>query len=262
VHRGYIGLWRKIQDNFVWKERRVFSKAEAWIDILMEARWRTEPEKIIVKMQVVECGYGQCVKALRTWAVRWNWTKDRVRRFFDLCQEQGMIRIENETLIMRITVCNFSTYDVKRDKHCDTNETQTRHKRDTNATEQERKEGKNNTIASSPKKTNGSTLPSPVFILIPTNKKDEEFQILEDDVKQFQELYPGINVKEEIMKCKAWNLSNPKQRKTKSGMMKHVNYWLSKAQNLSKSVPRKQSGVSDYSEMSTEEFFGPGYKVM
>jgi len=69
--RGWIALHRKIQDNFLWKEPRVFSKAEAWIDILMEAQHSPEPQEVGFGMTVLRCNYAECLKSIATWAARW-----------------------------------------------------------------------------------------------------------------------------------------------------------------------------------------------
>lgn len=110
MHRGYVKLWRKIQDNALWKERRKFSRAEAWIDIIMEAQHSPEVEQIIIGNTVVECRRGECVKSLETWSKRWNWTKSATRRFFNLLKNMGNIEIESVMVTTRIKVINYDTY--------------------------------------------------------------------------------------------------------------------------------------------------------
>jgi len=68
------------------------------------------------------------------------------------------------------------------------------------------------------------------IIAIPLADKTE-FSITNAQIKQWEELYPGIDVLQTLRHIRAWNLANPKKRKTKSGILKHINYWLSKAQN-------------------------------
>lgn len=50
--------------------------------------------------------------------------------------------------------------------------------------------------------------------------------------------YPALDVNAEIISMKAWLLSNPANRKTRKGMPRFVNGWLSKAQNR---APRKEA---------------------
>lgn len=125
MHRGYIKLWRKYQDNEFWKERREFSKAEAWLDILMQVQHSKEPQFISLGMSVVECKQGQAIKSLDTWAQRWNWHKSKVRRFMHLLQKRTMIDTEALPQTTRITVLGYETYNETRHS----NETEMKHKR-------------------------------------------------------------------------------------------------------------------------------------
>lgn len=142
MNRGYIALWRKIQDSQIWQERRKFSKAEAWIDILMNVRWSNEPEQVIIGNRILTCGYGESLRSLDTWAKRWGWSTAKVHRVFGLMAGLSMIRVKNETVTTRITVLNYSRYNVMRND----DETQMKRKRNASETqmktEEESKEGK------------------------------------------------------------------------------------------------------------------------
>lgn len=111
MERGYFALWRKFQDHPFWKERRVFSKAEAWIDILWEAQHQKTPQDVMIGMQVFKCQYGECLKSMRTWAKRWGWSESRVRRFLELLVKMNQIQKMDEIQTTRITVCNYMHYD-------------------------------------------------------------------------------------------------------------------------------------------------------
>ena len=112
--KGYIALYRKIQDNKLWKKKRVFSEAEAWIDILMEAQHSEQQQEVLLGMAVIECGYAQSLNSIKTWAKRWGWSMSRVTRFFKLLKNENMIETENVKKTTRLTVCNYSRYDPKR----------------------------------------------------------------------------------------------------------------------------------------------------
>lgn len=57
------------------------------------------------------------------------------------------------------------------------------------------------------------------------------YEITENDVDKFQQLYPGIDVRQEIRNITGWCISNPKNRKTRAGAKRFLNGWLSRAQN-------------------------------
>ena len=130
--QGWICLHRKLQDNPLWREQREFSRAEAWIDILMEARWNKEPAKILIRGTVYACNRGQCLYSLETWADRWGWTKSRARKYLTLLQKMGQIDTERDTRTTRLTVCNFDTYQLL-DTEWDTLEAHRRHAGSTQA---------------------------------------------------------------------------------------------------------------------------------
>ena len=70
----------------------------------------------------------------------------------------------------------------------------------------------------------------PVFIKLPLNDKTE-FDVTETMVSEYKELYPAIDVKQELRNMRGWCLSNPQKRKTRRGAPSFINNWLQKAQN-------------------------------
>ena len=85
----------------------------------------------------------------------------------------------------------------------------------------------NNIICSEPSEFGN---PFETVIEIPLNT-GLEFQISEKRVEQWKVLYPAVDVFQELRNIRGWNLANPIKRKTKSGILKHINSWLSRAQN-------------------------------
>ena len=71
---------------------------------------------------------------------------------------------------------------------------------------------------------------SPVVISITLNDKSE-YPITEADVAQWRELYPAVDIMKELRKMKGWAEANPKKRKTKNGIKRFINSWLSGEQD-------------------------------
>lgn len=84
----------------------------------------------------------------------------------------------------------------------------------------------NNTICTE----QNAAVPKDVFITLSLNN-NTEYEITSELLKEFKDLYPAVDVEQELRNMKAWCLSNPKKRKTKSGILRFVNSWLSKEQN-------------------------------
>lgn len=115
-NKGYIGLYRKFQNHKFWEEKRVFSKAEAWIDILWEAQYKKEPQQILLGMKLLTCNYGECLKSKSTWAKRWGWSRPKVDRFIILLEKMNQIRAENVQVTTRLCVLNYGEYDIRNNK--------------------------------------------------------------------------------------------------------------------------------------------------
>ena len=71
---------------------------------------------------------------------------------------------------------------------------------------------------------------SPVAISIILNDKTE-YGITEADVLTWKELYPAVDVMQELRKMKGWADANPSKRKTRNGIKRFINNWLSKEQD-------------------------------
>jgi DNA replication protein DnaD len=128
-NQGWISIHRKLIDNHLWTEKRVFSKAEAWIDILLMVNHKEA--KVVIKNTLITVERGQSILSLGSWSKRWNWNKSATRRFLSLLQQDEMIVIKNESITTRLTVCNYDSYQDSRNA----NETQTKRKRNANETQ-------------------------------------------------------------------------------------------------------------------------------
>ncbi|SMG31954.1 curlin repeat-containing protein [Sphingobacterium psychroaquaticum] len=142
---GWIKLHRKIQGHWLFSEKRVFSKYEAWIDILVNVNHSSS--KIVIGNSLIICNRGQSLLSLDSWGKRWNWNKSAVRRFLILLEDDGMIKTENVLKTTRLTVCNYDDYQDAR------NANETDLKQEGNANETDLKqEGNANETRSTPNK--------------------------------------------------------------------------------------------------------------
>lgn len=87
----------------------------------------------------------------------------------------------------------------------------------------------------------------PVITLMLNTK--EEYPVMIRAVSLWQELYPAVDVMQELRNMKGWLLANPGKRKTKRGIMKFINTWLAKEQDRGKRECHKP-----VSRMNTEEY--------
>ncbi len=103
---SWIRLHRQIKSNWIWQDPKKF---QWWIDILLTVNHAKQ--KVLIKGKLIDCGRGQSVKSLDSWASDWKTTKKSVANFLKLLEKDHMIRIENVTVSTRITVCKYDSYN-------------------------------------------------------------------------------------------------------------------------------------------------------
>jgi hypothetical protein len=65
-------------------------------------------------------------------------------------------------------------------------------------------------------------------------------RVPQEKIEGWKELYRAIDVTAELKLAKAWCLSNPQKRKTKTGITRFINLWLAKANKNAPPPPDKQ----------------------
>lgn len=126
---GWIKLHRSITNHWLYTEKRVFSKFEAWNDILLTVNFTDA--KTIIKGSLYEVKRGQSILSLESWSKRWNWDKSKVKRFLNTLQLDEMVVIKSDTVTTRLTVCNYESYQGERNA----DETQMKRKRNADETQ-------------------------------------------------------------------------------------------------------------------------------
>lgn len=107
---GYISIHRKLKNHWIWNEKRKFSRAEAWIDILMTVNFANS--KTVKYKNIYDVNRGECISSLQDWANRWRWNKSKVKYFFNVLEKDGMIEVLNEVKTTRLKVLNYDEYQL------------------------------------------------------------------------------------------------------------------------------------------------------
>ena len=71
---------------------------------------------------------------------------------------------------------------------------------------------------------------SPVIISLILNDKTE-YGVAQSYIEKLAELYPAVDIIQELRKMKGWLDSNPVKRKTRRGINRFINSWLSREQD-------------------------------
>lgn len=70
----------------------------------------------------------------------------------------------------------------------------------------------------------------PVFIKIPLVDKTD-FDVTESILTEFKTAYPAVDVEQQLRNMRQWCIANPKNKKTRTGVMRFITNWLVKEQN-------------------------------
>lgn len=66
---------------------------------------------------------------------------------------------------------------------------------------------------------------------LPLNVIDTYYPITQEMLDHYKELYPNVNMEQTFRNILGWLEANPKKRKTKQGISRFINTWLSKEQD-------------------------------
>lgn len=105
---GWISLYRKIQEHWLWTKRRKFSQFEAWISLLFKANFKDT--KIMVGDNVVEIKKGSFITSEVKLAEEWKWDRSTVRKFLKTLEEQKMIQKNSTSKYTSISIENWDLY--------------------------------------------------------------------------------------------------------------------------------------------------------
>ncbi len=92
----------------------------------------------------------------------------------------------------------------------------------------------------------------PPLISLPLNDKSFH-DVFCEDVDDWKELYPAVDIVQELRKMKGWLNSNPTKRKTRRGINRFINSWLAREQD-------KRHDVKEISAMESSERIIPKSK--
>lgn len=133
MEKGWISLHRKIQECWIWADSEPFDKRSAWIDIILMANHADK--KIMFDGKFVTVKAGQRITSIRQLAARWHWSVNKVRRFLDVLERDGMLIKECNKKRTLLTVVNYGVYQVQGHSDGTLTDTQTEQSRHINNNE-------------------------------------------------------------------------------------------------------------------------------
>lgn len=123
--RGWIKLYRSIQNNPIWDEKP-YDKAHAWVDLLLMANH--EEKNVGIGGRSILVQEGSFITSLSKLADRWGWPKTTVMRYLKRLENETMIVCKTERKWTDVTIVNWRLYqDMRND-----NETKAERNRNVN----------------------------------------------------------------------------------------------------------------------------------
>lgn len=107
MNKGWIKLHRAIQDCWIWNDEP-FSKAQAWIDLLLLANHRDK--KIGIDGKPVVISRGQFHTSINKLSDRWMWDRKKVMKFLDVLESDEMLYQKRTTKGTTLTIANYEVY--------------------------------------------------------------------------------------------------------------------------------------------------------
>ena len=102
--------------------------------------------------------------------------------------------------------------------------------------------GKDNIVCPEPEAPDRTTV-----ITLTLNDRTEH-PVYQEDIDEWNELYPAVDILQELRKMKGWLNANPTKRKTKRGIGRFINNWLSREQDKGGSKPLAEESPAEKRE--------------
>ena len=108
METGWIRIHRQITDCWVWDDDEPYTKAQAWIYLLMIVNHTAV--KTYFDGDVITVNAGQRITSIRKLADKFRWSRSKVTHFLSLLEQDNMVKVESDTKKTLITVINYEKY--------------------------------------------------------------------------------------------------------------------------------------------------------
>lgn len=114
----FVKLLRKFQRHRFWRERRRFSRAEAFIDMVFMAYY--EPREIMWNGHAINLGPGEFMASEHILARRWRWSPRTAGRYLKRCERHGEVALNARDFVTQgvtrglthpgthVTLCSYA----------------------------------------------------------------------------------------------------------------------------------------------------------
>jgi hypothetical protein len=215
--------------------------------------------------------------SMSRWGRKTNISTKKFLHLVRCCSDVGLMLVQRASDDITVNIPNLLNYRDNHTKNLQATYKQDKYKEETDIKEvlrtpftscPEQKSSEQQTPEMESEKFSGNDgiatvkTHSLVIVELPTNKTGEFYAVTQSDVCEWESLYPAVDVGQQLRNMLGWLKSNPKRRKTKSGLSRFVNSWLAKEQNdghkkSQNAPPGKVNGSDLFSK--NNEYSGEDY---
>lgn len=250
MERGYIKIYRKILDSGIIQNPHAF---QIFGYLLLTAAYK--PIKIDVRGELIELNSGQLVTGRKELSEKLKISEQCVRTALKYLEKNKILTIKSTKRFSLISIINWDTYQSKNEEsNQQTNQELTKSQPSANQELTTKQEFKNlsikeinnlNIYSSEPKNRSEQEIeliPEEIFIEFPVIGQNAGIHgVTKREIEQWKELYPAIDIEQELRKMKGYFLGNPQKRKTRRGINRSIHHWLANAQDRYKQQAPCQS---------------------
>lgn len=229
---NYIKISRKILD---WEWWHNINTCRLFLYMLLKANWNDGKfEGKVIKR-------GSFVSSYPKLAAGTDLTVNEIRTAISKLKSTGEITVKSYSKYSVFTIKNYDLYQGDNSQNCSQSSTQnTVYSHPINSQTTTIEEVKKNK-----KKINDYETSKDVFcaesetdcpseqsvvIYLPLNDKSQ-YPVYDENIKGWQEIYPAVDIMQELWKMKGWLDSNSSRQKTRRGINRFINNWLSREQD-------------------------------
>lgn len=235
LENGYIKLHRSL---LKWEWYEDIKTTRLFMHLLLTVNYADE------RWKGNDVKRGQRITSLSTLSKETGLSVQSIRTSMNRLISTGEVTSQSTSKYTIVSVNNYDCYqqDNTQDNKRATNEQQTSNNKGRKL--KKAKEDKEDILSGT------KDVPDrPAAITLTLNDKTE-FEITDSHVSEWAQLYPAVDVMQELRKMKGWLNSNPKRRKTKSGILKFVNGWLSREQDRGHIIAANEPPARKYRNLS------------
>lgn len=120
MKRGYVRIYRCIEDNILFRDPEPANKKSAWIDLILMANHKKV--EMLVGTQKIVIKRGQKFTSIRKLALRWGWSVNRTLRYLKLLEREGMVYRESVGNGTLLTLVNYGKFQGDKNTNGNTDE--------------------------------------------------------------------------------------------------------------------------------------------